>query len=46
MTQKAHELAEQLAQIGPDATFDADELGLRLTLDVIGLVSCLRACRS
>ncbi|KAK9810633.1 hypothetical protein WJX73_005992 [Symbiochloris irregularis] len=33
---KALELADILAQAGPDKTFDADEMGLRLTLDVIG----------
>ena len=33
------EMAAILEQAGPDHTFDADNLGLRLTLDVIGLVS-------
>ena len=37
--QKALLMADVLAQMEPDATFDASELALRLTLDVIGLVS-------
>ena len=41
MRHKAEDLAKALAEIGPESAVDIDEAGMRLTLDIVGLVHIL-----
>lgn len=39
VVQRCNEVVNRAAKLGPDASIDVDQLALRVTLDVIGLVS-------
>lgn len=39
VVQRCNEVVSRAAKLGPDASIDVDQLALRVTLDVIGLVS-------
>lgn len=38
VVQRCNEVVSRAAKLGPDASIDVDQLALRVTLDVIGLV--------
>lgn len=39
IVERCNEVVSRAAKLGPEASIDVDQLALRVTLDVIGLVS-------